>query len=73
MNFFKVSQMIRAGMPIFKSISKAYKETTGGGGKGKDASFFSQYFNKVMGENNLGAPPLTPSTALQILNIEKDP
>ena len=49
MNLFRLLQMLRAGMPVFKSIFKAYKETTGGAGKGKDTSFFNQYFNKVMG------------------------
>jgi hypothetical protein len=72
MNFMKIFQVIKAGLPIFKSVFKAYKETTagaGGAGPKNDGSFFGQYFNKVMGQNNLGAPELTESVALQILNI----
>lgn len=64
----RIFQMIKTGLPIFKSVFKAYKETTGGASK-NDGSFFGQYFNKVMGQNNLSAPPLTESVALQILNI----
>jgi hypothetical protein len=71
MNFMRIFQMMRAGLPYFKSVFKAYKETTGGASK-NDTSFFGQYFNKVMGQNNLGAPLLTESVALQILNIEKN-
>lgn len=62
MNFLKVLRLIKTGLPIFKSIFKAYKETTGS--KGADASIFSQYFNKVLGQNNLSAPPITESVAL---------
>lgn len=66
----RVLQMLKTSLPVFKSIFRAYKETTGSSGK-TDGSFFGQYFNKVMGQNNLGAPLLTESVALQILNIEK--
>lgn len=68
----RIFQMMKASLPIFKSVFKAYKETTGGASK-NDSSFFGQYFNKFMGSNNLGAPVLTESVALQILNIEKNP
>jgi hypothetical protein len=71
MHFVKILRWIKTGLPIFKSVFKAYKDTTGGTGK-TDNSFFSQYFSKVMGQNNLGAPILTESVALQILNIEKN-
>jgi hypothetical protein len=71
MHFVKILRWIKTGLPIFKSVFKAYKDTTGGAGK-TDNSFFSQYFSKVMGQNNLGAPILTESVALQILNIEKN-
>lgn len=67
----RIIQMIKTGLPIFKSVFKAYKETTGGAGAKSDGSYFGQYFTKVMGQNNLSAPLLTESVALQILNIEK--
>lgn len=70
MNFMRIFQIIKAGLPIFKSVFKAYKDTTGGGAK-TDSSMFGQYFNKVMGQNNLSAPILTETVAMQILNIEK--
>ena len=54
-----------------KSVFRAYKETTGGSGKSDD-SIFNKYFSKVMTQSNLGAPALSESTALQILNIEMD-
>jgi hypothetical protein len=69
MNFLKAFRMLRTTLPFFKSVFRAYKETTGGANK--DDSMFSKYFSKVMTQSNLGAPPLTESTALQILNIEK--
>jgi hypothetical protein len=69
MNFMRILQFIKAGLPIFKSVFNAYKETTGGAKN--DGSFFGQYFTKVMGQNNLGAPILTETVALQILNIDK--
>lgn len=64
--------MLKTSLPVFKSIFRAYKETTGGASGKTDSSFFGQYFNRVMGQNNLGAPLLTESVALQILNIEKN-
>ncbi len=54
----RIIQMIKTGLPIFKSVFRAYKETTGGSAK-NDGSYFGQYFNKVMGQNNLSAPLLT--------------
>lgn len=68
MNFLKMFRIIRTGLPYLKSVFRAYKDTVGGA-KPNDESFFNKYFNKVMSQNNLGAPPLTESVALQILNI----
>ena len=70
MNFLKAFRLLRTSMPFFKSVFQAYKETVGAG-KTDDASFFGKYFNKVMSQNNLGAPPISESVALQILNISK--
>jgi hypothetical protein len=57
-------------MPFLKSVFTAYKETVGAGaGKSDDNSYFGKYFNKVMTQNNLGAPNIDETTALQILNI----
>lgn len=70
MNFIKAFRMLRTTLPFFKSVIQAYKETVGA--NRPDDSFFNRYFSKVMTQNNLGAPPITESTALQILNIEKN-
>lgn len=58
MNFMKILNFIKTSLPIFKSVFNAYKATTGGASK-NDGSYFGQYFNKVMGQNNLSAPLLT--------------
>ena len=68
MNFLRAFRMLRTTLPFFKSVFRAYKETTGAGAKNDD-SIFSKYFSRVMTSSNLGAPPLSESTALQILNI----
>lgn len=70
MNFIKAFRVLRASLPFFKSVYRAYQETVGAN-KASDDSIFSKYFSRVMSQNNLGAPPITESTALQILNIEK--
>jgi len=70
MNFVKIFRLLKTSLPYLKSIFKAYKHTTGGKSP-NDSSFFNQYFSKVMSQNNLGVPPMTETTALQILNIEK--
>jgi hypothetical protein len=70
MNFVRIFQLLKTSLPYLKSVFKAYKHTTGGKSP-NDNSFFGQYFSKVMSQNNLGVPPMTESTALQILNIEK--
>jgi len=57
MNFIKIFRILKTALPVFKSIFKAYKETTGS--KPGDNSFFSQYFNKFMTQSNLGVPPMT--------------
>lgn len=69
MNFIKAFRLLRTTLPFFKSVFRAYKETVSQGKS--DDSIFNRYFSKVMSQSNLGAPPLTESTALQILNIEK--
>ena len=69
MNFIKAFRMFRATLPFMKSIFRAYKETTGGASAKSDDSMFSKYFSKVMTQSNLGAPPISESMALQILNI----
>ena len=71
MNFLKAYRLFRATLPFMKSVFRAYKETTGGS-NAKDDSMFSKYFSKVMTQSNLGAPPISESMALQILNIEKN-
>jgi len=70
MNFVRIFRIIKTALPYMKSVFKAYKHTTGDK-SANDSSFFNQYFSKVMSQNNLGVPPMTESTALQILNIEK--
>lgn len=70
MNFIKAFRMLRTTLPFFKSVFQAYKETVGA--NRSDDSIFNRYFSKVMTQSNLGAPPITESTALQILNIEKN-
>ena len=67
MNFLKAFRMLRTSLPFFKSVFRAYKETTGGAKT--DDSMFSKYFSKFMTQSNLGAPPISESMSLQILNI----
>lgn len=69
MNFVKIFRILRASLPFIKSIFKAYKETTGG--KPGDNSFFSQYFSKVMNQNNIGVSQMSITNALEVLNINK--
>ncbi len=66
--------------PVFKSFFKAYKDVTangaknnnsGGGSSGQKQHFFDTFFSSMVSKTNLSAPPLTESTAMQILNIEK--
>ena len=54
MQFLKAFRLLRTTLPFFKSVHKAYKETTGGAKT--DDSIFSKYFSKVMTQSNLGAP-----------------
>lgn len=66
--------------PAMKSFFKAYKDVTAGakpnnsgsGSAGQKQHFFDQFFSSMAAKTNLSAPPLTESTALQILNIEKN-
>ena len=69
MNFYKAYKVLRTSLPFLKSVYRAYKETVGGNKPADDGSLFSKYFSKVMTQNNLGAPPIMETTALQILNI----
>jgi len=71
MNLLKIIRIIKTVLPFAKSFFRAYKETVGPS-KNADESLFGKYFNKVMSQNNLGAPPITEAVALQILNIEKN-
>jgi len=66
--------------PVFKSFFKAYKDvtggakpnTTGGSSTGQKQHIFDQFFSSMVSKTNLSAPPLTDSTAMQILNIDKN-
>ena len=68
-------------VPVFKSFFKAYKDTTGnpkannagaGGQSGQKQHVFDTFFSSMMSKTNLSAPPLSESTAMQILSIEKN-
>jgi hypothetical protein len=71
-------------IPVFKSFFKAYKDVTAnaktannaggnkGGQSGQKQHAFDSFMSSMMSKTNLSAPPLTESTALQILNIEKN-
>ena len=66
-------------IPVFRSFFKAYKDVTGGakanssgGNAGQKQHFFDSFFSSMISKTNLSAPPLTDSTALQILKIEKN-
>lgn len=62
-------------IPVFKSFFKAYKDTTGqaktsgNGSEGKKQHPFDRVMSSMMSKTNLSAPPITESTAMQILNI----
>jgi hypothetical protein len=66
--------------PAMKSFFKAYKDVTAGAKAntssgdtaGQKQHIFDRFFSSMVAKTNLSAPPLTESTALQILNIEKN-
>lgn len=67
-------------IPVFKSFFKAYKDVTGnanaaggnkGGQSGQKQHAYDSFMSSMMSKTNLSAPPLTETTAMQILNIEK--
>jgi hypothetical protein len=71
-------------IPVFKSFFKAYKDVTAnaktadgsaggskGGQSGQKQHAFDSFMSSMMSKTNLSAPPLSESTALQILNIDK--
>jgi hypothetical protein len=70
-------------IPVFKSFFKAYKDVTAnaktanndggnkGGQSGQKQHAFDSFMSSMMSKTNLSAPPLSESTAMQILNIDK--
>ncbi len=66
--------------PAMKSFFKAYKDVTGGakttnsngGSTGEKQHIFDRFFSSMVAKTSLSAPPLTETTALQILNIDKN-
>jgi len=67
-------------VPVFKSFFKAYKDVTGnaktnnssGDTSGQKQHLFDRLFSNMVSKTNLSAPPLTETTAMQILNIDKN-
>lgn len=68
-------RIVRLRYSFWKGFGKGNKEeqteqssSSGGGGK---KHFFDEYMNKFLDNAKVKAPPIDPSTALRILNIEK--
>jgi hypothetical protein len=62
-------------IPVFKSVFRAYKDTTSGQQNTGNSSSsgkkhpMDEMFKNMLSKTNLSAPPLDSVTALKILNI----